>query len=288
MNRTITMFCFTLRLKQEKLQKDNLYLPELYKGRNEAIFMSYYEDISVCKTEAELLALWKTKKATTGHYMEKKQEKTVFINHQNVFISDGIVNETVWNSQDGKKILYVLKEAYGENEDWKLTEWLLQTKPSTSIWKRVIEWTYGIQHTNPERIAKYAPDIYERNLNLFNNIAVVNLKKSSGKSSSNYGEIEAYALADKAEIKKQLSIIAPDIIVCGATFRALNHVYDDKIRPEGTWCDNWFYDTDIISDKKTLVIDYYHPANHYPSLVNYYAITNIYQQALLNSIRIDE
>ena len=37
--------------------------------------MSYYEDISVCKTEAELLALWKTKKATTGHYMEKKQEK---------------------------------------------------------------------------------------------------------------------------------------------------------------------------------------------------------------------
>ena len=104
------MFCFTLRLKQEKLQKDNLYLPELYKGRNEAIFMSYYEDISVCKTEAELLALWKTKKATTGHYMEKKQEKTVFINHQNVFISDGIVNETVWNSQDGKKILYVLKE----------------------------------------------------------------------------------------------------------------------------------------------------------------------------------
>ncbi len=243
--------------------------------------MSYYGDIALCKTEKELLALWKTKEPVTRNYKDNKQEKIVLINHKNVFISDGIVNEAVWNSQNGKKILYVLKEAYGESKDWDLPEWLLREKPSSSIWKRVIEWTYGIKNTTAERVAKYLPDIYEHNSELFNNIAVINLKKSGGKSSSNYGEIDAYALADKAEIKKQLSIIAPDIIICGATFSALNHVYDDKIRPAGTSCDNWFYYTDIISDRKTLVIDYYHPANHYPALVNYYAVTNIYQQALL-------
>lgn len=158
-----------------------------------------------------------------------------------------------------------------------MTEWLLREKPSSSIWKRVIEWTYGIQNTTAERIAKYLPNIYEHNLKLFNNITILNLKKSGGKSSSNYGEIEVYALADKVEIKKQISIIDPDIIVYGTIFSALNHVYGDEIRPEGIWCDNWFYYTGIISDRKTLVIDYYHPANHYPSLVNYYAITNIYQ-----------
>ena len=32
---------------------------------------------------------------------------------------------------------------------------------------------------------------------------------------------------------------------------------------------------------RTLVIDYYHPANYYPALLNYYAVTNIFQQALL-------
>lgn len=182
------------------------------------------------------MTLWKSKKPITKTYMDNRQEKTVSIDHKNVFISDGIVNEIIWNNQGGKKILYVLKEAYGESQDWNLTEWLLRAKPSSSVWKRVIEWTYGIQNTTAERIAKYLPDIYEHNLELFNNIAILNLKKSGGKSSSNYKEIETYALSDKAEIKKQISIIDPDIIVCGATFSALNLVYDGEIRPEGVWC----------------------------------------------------
>ena len=75
--------------------------------------MGYYENIAVCKTERELLELWKTKEPVTRSYVDKKQEKTVSIHHKNVFISDGIVNEAVWNNQIGKKILYVLKEAYG-------------------------------------------------------------------------------------------------------------------------------------------------------------------------------
>lgn len=229
------------------------------------------------------MALWKTKEPVTVTYTDGNTEKTAYINHKNVFISDGIVNKDVWNNQSGKKILYILKEAYGETEDWSLTKWLSQKRPSSSIWKRVIEWTYGILNTNESLIAKYSPDIYERNSDLFNNIAVVNLKKSAGKSSSSYGEIKAYAIADSAEIKKQLSIIDPDIIVCGSTFDALNHVYGEKIRPDGAHCDNWFYYTNVISGGNTLVIDYYHPANHYPALANYYAVTNIYQQALLSS-----
>lgn len=246
--------------------------------------MGYYEDIIACKTEKELMELWKTKKPESVSYMEKGQKKTVQINHRNVFISDGIVNEKVWHNIQNKKILYVLKEAYGENEDWNLVEWLSKVKPSSSVWKRDIEWTYGIHNTNGERIAKYSSDIYRNNTDLFSQIAVVNLKKSGGKSSSDYGEIEAYAQSDNVEIKKQLELIAPDIIVCGSTFQPLNHIYDSMICPKGAGCDNWFYFTDIISGHQTLVIDYYHPANYYPSLVNYYAIVNIFQQALLSEI----
>lgn len=32
--------------------------------------------------------------------------------------------------------------------------------------------------------------------------------------------------------------------------------------------------------KKVIIISFYHPANRYPSLLNYYAICGIYQQAL--------
>ena len=60
-----------------------------------------------------------------------------------------------------------------------------------------------------------------------------------------------------------------------------NYGKQHEIRPEGTPCDNWFYYTDIISISRTLVTDYYHPANYYTTLHNYYTVTNIFQQVLL-------
>lgn len=48
--------------------------------------------ISPFAKQRELLELWKTKEPVTRSYVDKKQEKTVSINHKNVFISDGIVN----------------------------------------------------------------------------------------------------------------------------------------------------------------------------------------------------
>ena len=79
----------------------------------EEICRGYYDKLAVCKSVREVLELWNTKVPVTRSYGDKKQENTVSINHKNVFISDGIVNEAVWNHQTGRKILYVLKEAYG-------------------------------------------------------------------------------------------------------------------------------------------------------------------------------
>lgn len=246
--------------------------------------MNYYDSISACKTERELFELWKKKNPVSIIYTENGHKKESMINHANVFISDGIVDETIWNDSHHKRIAYVLKEAYGETQDWSLTEWLLKVHPSSSFWRRIVEWSYGIQNTTPDKIAKYSPNIYHENKSLFQQIAVINLKKSSGKSSSNYNEIAAYAWEDRRELRKQLEIIKADIIVCGSTFSSLNLMYNNSICPEGAKCDNHFYNTDIISGNQTIIIDYYHPANRYPALVNYYAITNIYQQALLSKI----
>ena len=43
--------------------------------------------------------------------------------------------------------------------------------------------------------------------------------------------------------------------------------------------ENWFYKT-RLNDHDVIVLDYYHPANQYPDLLNYYGLLGIYQQAL--------
>lgn len=214
-----------------------------------------------------------------------KDWKEKAVHKGEVFISDGIVDESKWHAEDNKKILFVLKEAYGGDENWSLTDWLSSLDEYPKIWKRVIEWTYGIHYTTETHIEAYSPYIYDKNKGLIKNIAVLNLKKSRGKPRSNYEDIRKYARDDRSEIQEQIKIISPDIIVCGSTFSILNEeVYDNKIcSGDSDKCDNWFYYTNELTGKNTLVIDYYHPAVQWAALANYYAIVNIHQQALLKN-----
>lgn len=249
--------------------------------------MNYNTDrIESCNTIEELFSIWKSKPIVNTTYKEDNTKIPLVIDHSGVFISDGYVDKDTWESKkDGKRILFVLKEAYGEDDDWSLTEWLRRTGPSSNIWYRVVEWTYGIINTTATKVARYSPD----NISLehsedvpnewLRQIAVVNLKKSGGRSSSNYSEISAYADADREELKREIEILDPDIVVCGATFSDINHIGGGIIKPNP--CDNWYYYSDSFGGRERLFIDYYHPANRYPSLLNYYGLINIYQQALI-------
>lgn len=244
--------------------------------------MNYSDQIAHCKSINELLKIWKNKECKEVTYYEDDKEINITINHKKVFISDGIVDEKGWKK--GKKILFVLKEAYGEEEDWSLIEWLRKTGPCSNIWYRIVEWTYGISNTTADRIARYSPnkisfDHGEEPNVWLSQIAVVNLKKSGGKSSSNYSEIAAYAHSDYQEIIREIELIDPDIVVCGATAKSLSDICGDFIG--ANHCDNWYYYSDVIGGRERLFIDYYHPANRYPALLNYYGLMGIYQQALL-------
>lgn len=244
--------------------------------------------VQECNTLAELFELWKSKPVERTSYYSKDKEDTipVEIDHSNVFISDGPIDEGIWSDRtSGKHIMFLLKEAYGDSTGWSLNEWLNETGPSTNIWYRVVEWTYGISNTTATEIAKYSPSEISFEVpkscpnEWLGQIAVMNIKKSGGKSSSDYDEILAYAKADEAELIREIEIIDPDIIVCGGTIEALDYLAGDTIKKER--CDNWFYYTNAFGGRERLVLDYYHPANRYPALLNYYGITNIYQQALL-------
>lgn len=243
--------------------------------------MGYIEDIQSCRNLNSLFELWKNKEPVRETFDKGKKLITVTINHaENYFIADGIVDSDVWNAGTKKKILFVLKEAYGTDwDDNTLATWLRREHPTVSIWPRVARWVYGLQNTTATAIPRYRSKLTEeQHKAALDQIAVLNLKKSDGNSESEYGEIAAYARSDREEIKKEIELIDPDIVVCGYTFGILlNEVYQaDK----GKTSDNWYYYLNL-DGKERLYIDFYHPANHYPDLLNYYGITNIYQQALI-------
>lgn len=246
--------------------------------------MGYIENIDSSVSLDELFAYWKEKSPGDITYMVDKKRKKKTVDHKrDYYIADGIVNEKVWNSRDRKRILFILKEAYGT--DWgtsTLATWLKNDHPRLAIWNRIAKWVYGIQNTDAIGVKRYEERLSDRiHAESLEQIAVMNLKKSGGESQSNYSETEAYADYDKKEIRKEFSLIDADIIICGSTFGCLlEKVFEQDKPASSSGRDNWYYYLNL-DGKERLYIDMYHPANRWPDLMNYYTVTNIYQQALI-------
>lgn len=206
------------------------------------------------------------------------------IDHKNnVFISDGIVCPEQWFSQKVRP-LFLLKEAYHGEGNWDLiSEHLLTDKRiGSGTWRRVSEWTYGIMATTANKIPPYPVD---ETINYYGNpylrkIAVVNIKKSGGTSSSNMETIGKYAEYDRVQLHKEIELIDPTVIFCGYTISLLNVIMEKTVKDYSHPNPNLFYFVKL-NDHNVIVLDYYHPSNRYPAVINYYALMGIYQQALI-------
>lgn len=211
--------------------------------------------------------------------MDKKSELALLmsewkIKHQQKgyqrFINDGFVCAEKWEHQKAPRVCFFLKEAYTSNESgYNLTEELHNASNPWTMWKKVAIWTQAI-HNAFNNESEYNDEILRANeKEVIDCIAVVNIKKSNGQHSSEYSDLKKYVEEDKAEIKKELEIIQPDIIVCGNNISLLKVVLGEELKDNNTW------DNMIAMWNDTLVIDYYHPAVHYPNRVNYYALMSI-------------
>lgn len=210
---------------------------------------------------------------------------------RNAFISDGVVNPERWFSQEVRP-LFLLKEAYGEakgNKCWSLIDDHLHQKDKklSRMWKRVGEWTYGVMNTTDVCIAPYCgwdtDDIDSYDNKYLNQIAIVNVKKSNGMSTSNMDDIRNCAKEDKKYILRELELCDPTVIICGYTASVLDILLDKKVRE--VVHSNLIYHIEL-NKHNVIVLDYWHPANQYPNIMNYYGLMGMYQQALLGNQRL--
>ncbi len=196
-----------------------------------------------------------------------KEWKEKEIHKKSIFIEDGIIEKDRWfnpKNQD-KKILFFLKEAYGGEENWDLCSEIREEwkGPKYKIWWTVSYWAYAIQELfKGKRPVHFSEIESQKCSDYLLSSAIVNVKKSSGKSSSTVDNLAKYAMEDKTLLLKQIDLINPDIILCGYTKEYLP-LEADKVE-----------NTDFIYKTKSgiLIIDFWHPANQYPDNLCFYGL----------------
>jgi hypothetical protein len=199
--------------------------------------------------------------------------------HKNaVFISDGIIDIDKWLRSE-KKIALFLKEAYGEKQDWDLSQLIREEwkGPKTKMWWTVSYWLFLLQKTTKDYIPLFPDSDSEFNecKDYLLSSAVINIRKSDGETSSNFETLKKYTEKDKKFLIQQIELINPDIILCGYTFNHLKELLGEvKPVPNTEW---------IYKYGDRLIIDFWHPANQYPNRLCYYTLGHLYQRVLSNN-----
>ncbi len=171
------------------------------------------------------------------------------------FSYDGIVNFEVWQYQK-LKVLFLVKETHGSDKGgcWHPS---VRFERVGIFGNNIARWNYLLKElfNKREGIIEFpANDVLPKELD---DVAVVEIKKKSGKSSSNNNQIIAYAERDKDFLREEIDLISPHIVFCGYTGEAYgDYIYGDeewdKLKEvDGRTCHK---------HRERLVIDFFHPS----------------------------
>lgn len=147
------------------------------------------------------------------------------------FVEDGVVCQESW-SKAKLRVLFLLKEPNGyKGEHGPLNELLRKaatTNPGSAMWDRptfhnIGRWAYGLANYSHD-----VPSYQEANKAYKTAVlecAYINIKKSSGGARATK-EVAVHAAKYAAFLRRQVDLLAPDIVVCGGTYSLLKeHVY---------------------------------------------------------------
>lgn len=211
------------------------------------------------------------------------------------FVRDGIVNLENWKKQK-VRICFLLNEAGGYDDIEKFpnghdvaAEWNERGAWSMFLFKIAI-WAKAVQDAFVSPVTYNKKEILRLRPELIRSLAVVNIKKSDGQKRSDFDLIQRFATEDAAEIRRELELVNPNIIICGENFKFLRGP-----RPEGadenTKREKVFYDDEINKIAKLtyqwgskLIFSFWTPANFVGTMssntINYYAVREICRGSL--------
>jgi hypothetical protein len=189
------------------------------------------------------------------------------------FIEDGIIDLNRWEAAD-RKILFLLKEAYGDYGDLC---WLIRDEwkgPKYKVWWTASYWLYALRKLSGKTIPPFPKEKAQCDecVEYLLSSAVVNIKKSDGQTASSVEDLDKYIKEDRGFLQEQIGLIDPTIILCGYTFDQFKEIWSGSVEPLGG--------TEVIFRAgKQLVINWWHPANKYPNELCYYALCAVIQEA---------
>lgn len=142
----------------------------------------------------------------------------------NLITEDGIIDANNFNTEE--RILFILKET-NKFKGSSLSE-LLGQGPVYQMWHTLSRWAAGLVNDFPDYDSINNSTSKK---NALKQIAVINLKKTTGSASSNMSKIEAFAHHDKELLLEQIADIHPKIIIACGTFMPLVWLLDLDIDP---------------------------------------------------------
>ena len=152
--------------------------------------------------------------STAAPYFMPEQE-----NPYGGFVRDGIINLESWKKQK-VRICFILNEAGGRNEMEQYpdgfdlaAEWNERGSFSKFMFKLCV-WTKAIQDAFGAPITYKKADVLKIRDDLIRSIAVVNVKKSDGQRRSDFEVLKHFANEDADELRRELELVNPNIIIC--------------------------------------------------------------------------
>lgn len=213
--------------------------------------------------ENKLFSQWKSKVSETSSA---------------IFVTDGIVSEADWSSAP-TKVLYLLKEVNGADEEWDERDYLANYNlnptyihsHSPSI-DTLAKWQFGISDRGASSWADIEKQLQDKAMQsaLLKQICLVNIKKTAGGSVVDWAQFDAYFAAEENRtfLKCQLDLYNPHIVICGGTAW---HLCQIKGWNYNSW-QQTFRGVRYYKDAGVTYIDFCHPNNRGPKNMIYYAL----------------
>lgn len=192
------------------------------------------------------------------------------------FVPDGIIDSAEY-SRSPIKLLFVLKEVNDpDGGGWDLRKFL-RDGGRWQTWNTVTRWVEGI-HALPDivpwdEVSAHVDD--DRRMRALSKIAVVNLKKEPGGGNANDNDVRDAAQQDREFISAQLSLYAPDFVICCGSLVADLLVGDGNIGVYSLKGTNWVTAKSGVWYRTvdgTPHIEYFHPQARIRSNLIHYGL----------------